>query len=184
MSPQSKKYDNLSVRVLDDRDSMGKAASDHVVRLIQEVLKQKDTVNIIFAAAPSQNEFLDHLVSASGVDWSRVVGLHMDEYIGLPPTSDQFFGLFLKKHLFSRVKMKQVHLLDSQAPDLHKECARYEEVLRNNPVDIVCMGIGENGHIAFNDPPVADFQDETCENCSSRCPLPPAAGQRRLLSVS
>jgi len=159
MSPQLEQYGKLAVRVFDDRESMGKASADHVVKIIQEVLKVKECVNIIFAAAPSQNEFLDHLVKSRDVDWSRVVGFHMDEYIGLPPTSDQFFGLFLKNHLFSRVPMRAVHLINGLAADPRMECNRYEALLRSNPPDLACMGIGENGHIAFNDPPVADFND-------------------------
>jgi glucosamine-6-phosphate deaminase len=160
MSAQIERYGKLAVRAFGDRESMGKASADHVVKIIQEVLKVKEYVNIIFAAAPSQNEFLDHLVKSRDVDWSRVVGFHMDEYIGLPPTSDQFFGLFLQNHLFSRVAMKAVHLFDSQASDPLIECSRYESLLRSNPPDLACMGIGENAHIAFNDPPVADFNDK------------------------
>lgn len=160
MSAQLEHFGKLAVRAFDDRESMGKASADHVVKIIQQVLKVKDTVNIIFAAAPSQNEFLDHLVKSRDVDWSRVVGFHMDEYIGLPPTSDQFFGLFLQNHLFSRLSMKAVHLFDSQASDPLMECSRYEALLRLNPPDLACMGIGENAHIAFNDPPVADFNDK------------------------
>ncbi|HTY38611.1 MAG TPA: 6-phosphogluconolactonase [Bacteroidota bacterium] len=139
---------------------MGKAAADHVAGLIAGVLKKKENVNIVFAAAPSQDEFLDHLVRSPHVDWSRVLGFHMDEYIGLHPSSDQFFGVYLNQHLFTRVKMKEVHLIDAQASNPSKECERYASLLRAHPTDIVCMGIGENAHIAFNDPPVADFQDK------------------------
>lgn len=160
MSVQTKMSGNPKIHIYGNRDEMGKAAAKHVADLIRSILKKKDTVNMIFAAAPSQNEFLAHLVNDKRTDWSRVIGFHMDEYIGLPPTSDQFFGVFLQKHLFSKVKMKEVHLLDSQAVDFLGECNRYAALLRRYPPDIVCMGIGENGHIAFNDPPVADFNDE------------------------
>ncbi len=156
----SRTYDRAKVWVYETRDEMGAAAAQHVVGLMQHLLKKKETINMVFAAAPSQNEFLSHLVASHGVDWSRVVGFHMDEYIGLPEGSDQSFGLFLQKHLFSKAKMGRVELLHSRANDPAWECERYSALLRQNPIDIVCLGIGENGHIAFNDPPVADFHDE------------------------
>jgi glucosamine-6-phosphate deaminase len=160
MASMDRTYGTAHVHIYDNRDGMGKAAAEHVVRLIGQILKKKEKVNMIFAAAPSQDEFLAYLMKSTGVDWSRVVGFHMDEYIGLPTNSDQFFSLFLKNHLFSKVRMKRVHILDSQAKDPEKECERYAALLRENPTDIVCLGIGENAHIAFNDPPFADFNDK------------------------
>jgi glucosamine-6-phosphate deaminase len=152
-------YENLKVNIYPTRDAMGKGAAEYVASLIQELHVRQDSVNMIFAAAPSQNEFLDYLARTKGIDWSRVVGFHMDEYIGLPGDSDQLFSKYLTDHLFSKVQMKKVHLLNAVAKDPVKECARYAELLKLHPIDIVCMGIGENGHIAFNDPPVADFDD-------------------------
>ena len=153
-------YDNAAVHICDTSAEAGTAAAGYVAGCIQHILAVKETANIVFAAAPSQNEFLDALVAMPEVDWRRVNGFHMDEYIGLPPTSDQFFSLYLQRHLFSKVCMKSVFILDSQAGDPGVECARYEALLRQYPTDLVCMGIGENGHIAFNDPPVADFSDK------------------------
>jgi glucosamine-6-phosphate deaminase len=159
MSHQLRMYENLKVNIYPTRDAMGKGAAEHVASLIQELHARQDSVNMIFAAAPSQNEFLDHLTRIQGLDWSRVIGFHMDEYIGLPGDSDQLFSKYLTDHLFSKVQMNKVHILSAVAKDPVKECARYAELLKLHPVDIVCMGIGENGHIAFNDPPVADFND-------------------------
>lgn len=155
-----KRYGTANVNIYADRDAMGRGAAEHVAGLIENVLEEKETVVMVFAAAPSQNEFLDHLVRERNIDWSRVLGFHMDEYIGLPADSDQFFGLWLQKHLFSKVKMHSVYLIDSQADNPTATCEHYGELLRNNPIDIVCLGIGENGHIAFNDPPVADFTEK------------------------
>jgi glucosamine-6-phosphate deaminase len=138
---------------------MGKAAADHVATIIRNLHSRQKHVNMIFAAAPSQNEFLAHLTSMKGLDWSGVIGFQMDEYIGLPGESDQLFSKYLMDHLFSKVQMKEVHILDAVAKNPIKECARYAELLKSHPIDIVCLGIGENGHIAFNDPPVADFDD-------------------------
>ena len=159
MNNRSKTYDSLQVRIYPSRDEMGKAAADYVAATIRELFARREYINMIFAAAPSQNEFLDHLTSIKGIAWSRVIGFHMDEYIGLPGGSGQLFGRYLVDRLFSKVHMKEVYLLDAVAKDPVKECAKYSELLKSHPIDIVCMGIGENGHIAFNDPPVADFND-------------------------
>ncbi|GAB1481547.1 glucosamine-6-phosphate deaminase [Treponema sp.] len=114
---------------------------------------------MVFAAAPSQNEFLEALLAIPGIPWELVVAMHMDEYIGLPKDSTQRFSVFLDDRIFSKVKFKQVHRLNSSTADPGAECKRYARILESNKVDIVCMGVGENGHIAFNDPPVADFND-------------------------
>jgi glucosamine-6-phosphate deaminase len=159
MPHTTKTYDKLTLHVYPGRESMGRGAAEHVAALTRELHKQQHLVNMIFAAAPSQNEFLRHLTGMTGIEWSRVVGFHMDEYIGLPKDAPQLFSKYLMDHLFSKVAMKEVHLLNAVAGDPVKECARYAELLQSHPIDIVCMGIGENGHIAFNDPPVADFND-------------------------
>lgn len=152
------KKDNLYVRISDTRSDMGICAAFEAVRSIEQVLKQKPMCNIIFAAAPSQNEFLAALVQAD-IDWSRVNALHMDEYIGLPKDAPQGFANFLRNAIFDRVPFASVHCIDSTNQDVEAECARYTDILKKYPPDLVFMGIGENGHIAFNDPPVADFQD-------------------------
>jgi glucosamine-6-phosphate deaminase len=114
---------------------------------------------MIFAAAPSQNEFLASLVRFPGIAWDRVNAFHMDEYVGLPVRAPQGFGNFLRERLFGKVPFKAVYYLDGNSGDLKSECYRYSTLLRKNPVDIVCMGIGENGHIAFNDPHSTRFND-------------------------
>lgn len=113
---------------------------------------------MVFAAAPSQNEFLKSLTQEK-IDWQRITAFHMDEYLGLESCAPQQFGNFLKARLFDVVQFGSVYYIDSGASDTRAECRRYAELLLKEPIDIVCMGIGENGHIAFNDPPVADFKD-------------------------
>ncbi len=149
----------LRVMAYETRDAMGKAAAEHVADLIEEVLRWKPMVSMIFAAAPSQNEFLRHLTSSERVNWGRVIGFHMDEYLHLDPSSGQLFSQYLAEHLVSRVRMAKFHVIDSHAADSGAECERYTNLLKSFLPDIVCMGIGENGHIAFNDPPVANFKD-------------------------
>lgn len=151
--------DQLSVSLLRNRESLGGKAADFVEAYLIEALKQKHELRIVFAAAPSQNEMLDALTKKTTIDWSRIVAFHMDEYIGLPAESPQLFSRYLQEHLFSKVAFKAVHIIDSQAVDTEKECNRYAALLAEEKIDLVCMGIGENGHIAFNDPPVADFND-------------------------
>ena len=151
--------DDLRVNVFVSRREMGVAAARDVVEKVLELLKSKDAVNMIFAAAPSQNEFLEALCQDQSIDWGRVNAFHMDEYIGLPKDASQRFGNFLKTRLFDRLPFGAVHYLDGHAADPAAECARYEALLRAMPPDVVCMGIGENTHIAFNDPHVADFKD-------------------------
>lgn len=141
------------------RKEMGAHAASLVSDRISGLLRNKETVNIIFAAAPSQNELLASLLN-SPIAWDRINAFHMDEYIGLPSGASQTFRHYLDTHLFSHAPFRSINYLDGQTADLNKECARYASLLRGFPVDIVCMGIGENGHIAFNDPHVADFNDK------------------------
>lgn len=151
--------DNLKVNVYESRDEMGRAAAADVKSAIIEALSEKETINMIFAAAPSQNEVLANLANDNEIPWGRVNAFHMDEYIGLDKNAPQGFGNFLRDHIFGIAPFKSVSYIRIDAPDADEECARYEKLLRDNPVDIVVLGIGENGHVAFNDPPVADFND-------------------------
>jgi glucosamine-6-phosphate deaminase len=148
----------LRVNVYPDRRALGAAAGADVAAKVRQLQIGNSNLRMIFAAAPSQNEMLETLVSANGIDWSRITAFHMDEYIGLRADAPQRFGTFLKRHLFDLVKPGGVHLIDS-SNSIEDECRRYGALLREAPIDIVCLGIGENGHIAFNDPPVADFND-------------------------
>lgn len=150
--------DLMLVKVFKNRTQLGIHAATLVEQKINEILSVKDEVNMIFAAAPSQNEFLAEL-KMKALPWEKINAFHMDEYIGLPSTAPQLFSTFLRDALFGQVPFKHVYYLNGNAEDIEKEISDYEKLLQNNPVDIVCMGIGENGHIAFNDPPVADFND-------------------------
>jgi glucosamine-6-phosphate deaminase len=153
-----KETEQLKVVIADTREELGLKAAEAAFEKINELLETKETINMIFAAAPSQNEFLASLLTKN-IDWSRINAFHMDEYVGLAVDAPQGFGNFLRDKIFDKVPFKSVNFLDGQAEDKEEACKRYAELLENNPVDIVCMGIGENAHIAFNDPHVADFND-------------------------
>ena len=150
--------DKLSVRIFENRDLMGAAAAKDCAEVIRALLKTKKEINMIFAAAPSQNDMLAHLCEEEDIDWGRINAFHMDEYIGLCPTAPQCFSNFLKEHIFDLKPFGSVNLINAGA-EKDEEIARYAALLKAHPIDIVCMGIGENGHIAFNDPHVADFND-------------------------
>jgi glucosamine-6-phosphate deaminase len=152
------KVDKLQARVYADRRALGRAAAADVAAKMRELLAAKP-ISMIFAAAQSQVEFLETLVTVKGIDWSRVTAFHMDEFTGLPGTAPQSFGRYLRDRLFDKVRPGKVHYLDGMAQDIEKECARYSALLQQSRPDITCLGIGENGHLAYNDPPYADFND-------------------------
>ncbi len=152
------KSDNLLVKVFDNRKNMGAAAAADISSCMRTLLAQKEYIYMIFAAAPSQNEMLEALIAEDGIEWDRVHALHMDEYVNLPSDAPQSFGNFLRRAIFDKVPFASVNLIGSDV-DEELACARYDALMKENEMDIVCMGIGENGHIAFNDPHVADFND-------------------------
>lgn len=152
-------FENLAVEVYANRTLMGKAAADGVVNAINTLLEEKNSVRIIFAAAPSQNELLRELSLHTEIDWSRITAFHMDEYLGLNKDAPQAFGQFLKDRVFDKLQFGKVHYLSTVDSNYARICKDYEYLLKEEPIDIVCMGTGENGHIAFNDPPYANFND-------------------------
>lgn len=153
------KKEKLDVLVFENRTALGQTAAKMVSEKIRQLLFTKPAINMIFAAAPSQNEFLDALSNDDRIDWQKINAFHMDEYLGLPRAAPELFGSFLKKKLFDRVAFASVNYINGDLLNYKAECDRYSKLIKNNPADIVCMGIGENTHLAFNDPHVADFND-------------------------
>ena len=152
--------DNLTIKIFPTREEMGREAALEASSIIKDFLSYKDEINIIFAAAPSQDEFLSALLEHDIV-WRLVNAFHMDEYIGLDEDAPQGFGNYLKHRFFEKIPLKNVFYLgNSKTSDSQEnEISRYSDLLKQYPPDIVFMGIGENGHIAFNDPHVANFAD-------------------------
>jgi glucosamine-6-phosphate deaminase len=151
--------EKLQVKIFSNRREMGKTAGHSVAKKIREILGMKKALSIVFASAPSQNEFLEELSQSPSILWNKVTAFHLDEYIGLSTNAPESFGHFLKVKFFEKVDPGNVYYLNGRAGDLEAECKRYADLLRDHPLDVACIGIGENGHLAFNDPPFADFQD-------------------------
>ena len=166
--------DKLKVEIFETRALMGEKSARDIADTFAKLLKEKSTINVIWAAAPSQNDVLKALVENKSIEWDRINAYHMDEYIGLSQDAPQGFGNFLKRSIFGLVNFKSVNYINPTVNDAQKEAERYSKLLAENKPDVVVLGIGENGHIAFNDPPVADFNDnklvkvveldQTCRN--------------------
>lgn len=149
---------HLKIKILDDKNELGKVAAEAVSLKLNTAIKEKGTANLILATGASQFEFLEHL-QRQKIDWQKITVFHLDEYKGMPVTHPASFRRYLKERILEKVRPRQVYYLNGDAPDAEAEAERYAALLENHPVDIACIGIGENGHLAFNDPPVADFND-------------------------
>ena len=147
----------ITIHVAKSRIAMGKHAAADIACEIRACLEKQPGARMIFAAAPSQSEMLAALSEEKDIDWSRVTAFHMDEYLGLPTDAPQRFGLWLRHAIFDDLPFAAVHLLEP-GDNPAQNAADYAAKLRAAPIDIVCCGIGCNGHLAFNDPP-ADFED-------------------------
>lgn len=155
--PKQMTSGKLIVKIYPSRKEMGAGAAVEAAAAIRQVIESKGSCNIIFAAAPSQNEFLASLIQQE-INWNLCNAFHMDEYIGLSPEAPQGFGNFLKRAIFDKVPFQNIYLISDYGSST-TAAEKYSELLKENPPDVVCMGIGENGHIAFNDPHVAHFDD-------------------------
>jgi len=153
------RVENISVKIYRNRQSMGDAAAKAVAQRIARTISRKGQVSMVFAAAPSQEEFLASLAKTDGINWPKAIAFHLDEYIGLPSEAPQSFGRFLRDRLFNKVNIGEVCYIDGNAGDIESEARRYSELIEKRGLDIACLGIGENGHLAFNDPHVANFND-------------------------
>ena len=151
--------DQLNVYVYESRPKMGQAAAAVIAAEIRRAIEARGRAVVIFASAPSQNEFLANLAAAPDIDWPRVTAFHLDEYLGMDDQAPQSFRKFLIDRLVNKVPLGQFHGLRGDAPDGSTEAKRYAKLLEENPPDFAVLGIGENGHLAFIDPPFCDFND-------------------------
>jgi glucosamine-6-phosphate deaminase len=162
MSPKplyETKLQDLPISIYQTNEEMGQAAAIEASAIIQSALQEKGVANAIVATGNSQLTFLAALREIEEIDWSKVNIFHMDEYVGIDPEHPASFPRFLQRHFLDYVNPKAFYPVRAQAEDLEVACKEYEELLRAHPADLCALGIGENGHLAFNDPPYALFDD-------------------------
>lgn len=160
----------MKIEICEDKKTLGAKAAGHAARLLREALAKKKHARIIAATGASQFDFLANLTSIKGIDWKQVTMFHLDEYVGLQESHPASFRRYLKERLIEPTGMGQYHLLDPGS-DPVAECRRVGALLEEAPIDAAFVGIGENGHLAFNDPP-ADFETEEpyiLVNLDTRC---------------
>lgn len=150
--------DLLRVHCYPSRDELGASCAKFAAEQIRAILAEKEEANLIFASSPSQMDVLNAL-RREDVDWSRVNAFHMDEYIGIAPDHKASFVGYLRDNFFQYLPLKNTFYMNGLAADIEAECERYSALLREHPIDLTFAGIGENGHMAFNDPYLADFFD-------------------------
>jgi len=151
--------DQLRVSVHPTRGALGRASAAAAAAVMRDAIEREGSAAVIFAAAPSQNEFLAELEGNSAIDWRRVTAFHLDEYAGLPAAHLASFRRFLRDRLLDHVPVAAFHELAGDAADLEAEADRYQRLLRKQPPVLAALGIGENGHLAFIDPAECDFED-------------------------
>ena len=154
------RVERLTVRIYETIDALATGAAAHASAIIAAALDQRGHVNVMLATGTSQLTFLSRLIEAAGttIDWSRVTGFHMDEYVGLPATHPASFQRYMRERVVAHLPFGDFHYIDGSAPD-HPDGGAATRLIEKHPIDLCCLGIGENGHLAFNDPPVADFDD-------------------------
>jgi glucosamine-6-phosphate deaminase len=155
---KSFKKDNLRVKIYATKNEMSSAAADFVANHLHKAIQSKGSANLILATGASQFSFLDALKKLP-VEWKKISVFHLDEYKGISDQHPASFRKYLKERILDIVKPGKLYLIDGDAQNLEEMISRYETLLGSHPIDIACIGIGENGHIAFNDPAVADFND-------------------------
>jgi glucosamine-6-phosphate deaminase len=150
----------MKLTVHETAEDMGKAAAEAAARILREALARKGQAAFIAATGASQFGFLESLVAAPGIAWERTSMFHLDEYIGFSADHPASFRRYLRERLTSRVPIGTVYFIEGDAPNIQKELDRLNRLLAATPIDVAFVGIGENGHLAFNDPP-ADFEVAT-----------------------
>ncbi len=151
--------DALPVRVYASQVDMARAVAQIARTYLVELLAKQNSAAVILATGNSQIQFLESLIALGGVDWSKLTLFHMDEYLGIDANHPASFRRYMRERVESRVRPRAFHYIAGDALLPLDECERYGRLLQAQPIDLCCLGIGENGHLAFNDPPVANFQD-------------------------
>jgi glucosamine-6-phosphate deaminase len=153
------RVDDLCVQIYNSEAEMAQDVAEITQKYLQQILNQQDTAAILLATGNSQLKFLDALIALGGVNWSRITLFHLDEYLGITAEHSASFRRYLRERVEKRVIPKEFHYIEGDTLQPVAECDRYTKLLLAQPIDLCCLGIGENGHLAFNDPAVANFQD-------------------------
>ena len=149
----------MNINIFNTKEKMGKAAAEKAEEILREAIKEKGKAYFIAATGSSQFEFLENLTQITSINWGKTTMFHLDEYIGLSESHPASFRRYLSERFVNKVYPGTVHLIEGDAPDPQKECERLNEIISQKEIDVAFVGIGENGHLAFNDPP-ADFTTE------------------------
>jgi glucosamine-6-phosphate deaminase len=153
------RVDDLMVQIYNSEAEMAQDVAQITHQYLQKLLQQQNTVAILLATGNSQLKFLDALITLGSLDWSRIKLFHLDEYLGITADHPASFRHYLREKVEKRVNPQEFHYLEGDTLEPVAECYRYTELLQAQPIDLCCLGIGENGHLAFNDPAVTNFQD-------------------------
>jgi glucosamine-6-phosphate deaminase len=147
----------IDIRILPDKRALGRAAAEEAASLLKDAIARRGQAQVVAATGASQFEFLEALTGTPGIDWKKTVFFHLDEYVGLADTHPASFRRYLRERIVDRVRPGAFHFIMGDAADPAAECRRLGALIRDRPIDVAFVGIGENGHLAFNDPP-ADFE--------------------------
>lgn len=147
-----------NVHVFSSAKRTGYAAGQAIEEQIMQLQEKQEHIRMIFAAAPSQDYMLEYLTQSEKIQWNKITAFNMDEYVGLADNAPQLFSQYLERNLFLKVALAEKYTISTNG-NVQDEIKRFSILIEDHPIDIVCLGIGENGHLAFNDPPVADFND-------------------------
>ncbi|MBV6627539.1 MAG: glucosamine-6-phosphate deaminase [Rivularia sp. (in: Bacteria)] len=153
------RVDSLGVQIYNSEDELALSTATIVQQYLVSILEQQQTATVIFATGNSQLKFLDYLVKLSNIDWSKIICFHLDEYLGISANHSSSFRYYLRKRIEQLISPQEFHYIEGDTLEPLRECDRYSKLLATQPVDLCMLGIGENGHLAFNEPSVADFKD-------------------------
>lgn len=149
----------MNIKIFKTKESMGKAAAEKAAEILKDAIDKKGEANFVIATGASQFEFLENLTRITSIDWGKTTMFHLDEHVGLSENHPASFRRYLKDRFISKVYPGHIHLIEGDAEDPEKECERLNGIISQKEIDVAFVGIGENGHLAFNDPP-ADFNTE------------------------
>ena len=153
------KVGTLAVEVYEDRNALGQAAATVAANRLRELAEQHENIPVIFATGDSQRATLHALAAMADVPWNQVIGFRMDEYVGLPEDHPASFSRYMRENLTSRVQLRRMYEIDGAEANAQKTCREYAELIRSHSPLLCLLGVGENGHLAFNDPAEALFDD-------------------------